>query len=144
MKQQLVQKASNITRNAIKATFILSALLVTFLPLTGTAQGPFPAKNNTPVIKYLGILEDKLVFQIDINSVPEDRVLVSIKDEDGNLLFSERVKEQKFSRKVAIEKEVFEGRKVTFAFQGTKDSSEQTFQVSRNTRLVEDVVVARQ
>jgi hypothetical protein len=144
MKQQLVQSASKITRKAFTATLILSAFLGSFLPFTGFSQGQYLAKNNNPVIRYLGVLEDKLIFQIDLNGAPNDKLLVSIKDDDGNLLFSERVKDQKFSRKVAIEKEMFEGRKVMFIIQGAKESSEQTFQVSRNTRLVEDVVVARQ
>ena len=144
MKQQLVQSANHFTRKAFTATLILSAFLVSFLPLTGHTQGQFLVKNNSPVIKYLGVLEDKLVFQIDVNSATDDKLMVSIKDEDGNLLFSERVNDQKFSRKVAIEKEMFENGKVTFMIQGAKQSSEQTFQVSRNTRLVEDVVVASQ
>ena len=144
MKQQLVQSASKITRKAFATTLILSAFLVSFMPFTGHTQGQYLSKNNIPVIKYLGLLEDKLVFQIDVTGAPDDKLLVSIKDEDGNLLFTERVKDQKFSRKVAIEKEVLKGRKVTLVIQGAKEKSEQTFQISRNTRLVEDVVVARQ
>jgi hypothetical protein len=144
MKQQLLQTVSKFTGKAILATFMLSTFLVTFLPSTGNAQAQYVALNNNPVIKYLGVLEDKLVFQINVDNVKEEKLLVTIKDEDGNILFTERVKDQKFSRKIAIEKEVFEGRKVTFLIQGAKDNPEQTFQVSRKARMVEDVVVTRQ
>lgn len=128
-------------RSTLTEAMIVCVLLVTALPLAANTQ-PFSGGNNHPEIKYLGTLQDKMVFQVDLKNVSANQY-VSIRDEEGNTLYTERIGNTKFSRKFAFEKEEFEGKKVSFVIHGGKASTDLTFQVSRNTRLVEDLVITK-
>lgn len=143
MKQEILQTANTIIRKGFAATMIASAMLLSLLPYTGNSQGTYKLFKNTPIIQYIGTVEDKLVFQVELANVTDKQLFVSIKDDEGIILFTEKVKDMKFSKKFAFEKEEFRDRKITFEVHSSKANTAQTFQVSHNLRLVEDVVVTR-
>lgn len=141
MNNEILTTVKNYLRSAVTGAMIVCVLLVTGLSPAANAQ-PFSTGNNHPEIKYLGTIDDKMVFQVDLENVPANQY-VSIRDEEGNTLYTERIGNTKFSRKFAFEKEEFEGKKVSFVIHGGKASTDLTFQVSRNTRLVEDLVITK-
>lgn len=142
MKKEILQTVSSFLHRAFTGTLVVCAFMLTSLPLAADAQ-TLTTYTNAPEIKYLGTVEGKLVFQIDLKSVAQGNQYVSIKDEEGNTLYSERVRDDKFSRKFAFDQEEFEGRKVSFVIQGGKERAAQTFEVARSMRLVEDLVITR-
>ena len=143
MKKEILPTVHTFIRKGLAVTLMISALLMTLIPYTGGAQGNHSSKKQDPIIKYLGLVADKLVFQVDLDNSLQKQVMVSIRDDDGTILFSEKVKDQKFSRKFAFEKEEFKDRKIIFEVYGAKENSAQTFQVSQQLRLVEDLVITR-
>ena len=143
MKQEILQTANRIFRKGLAASMIASAMLLSLLPFAGSSQGVYKALKNAPIIKYIGTVEDKLVFQVDLDNVTDKQLFVSIKDDEGIILFTEKVKDLKFSKKFAFEKEEFRDRKITFEVHSTKANTAQTFEVSHNLRMVEDVVITR-
>lgn len=141
MNKQIVQTVSNFLSRAFAGALVACALVVTSFSSVANAQ-QFSTTTDHPEIKYLGTVEDKLVFQIDLKSVSAKQS-VSIRDEQGNTLYTERIDGTTFSRKFAFEKEEFEGKKVSFVIHGGKASSAQTFQVARNWRTIEDLVITK-
>jgi hypothetical protein len=142
MNKQILQTVNGILRRAVAGTIVVCALMVTILSSKANAQQLTTAK-NTPEIKYLGTVQDKLVFQVDFRSVANNSLFVSIKDDEGMVLFTEKIKDSKFSRKFAFDREEFEGKKLSFVIHDATETTAQTFQVARNLRLVEDVVITR-
>lgn len=142
MKSAILQTVNHYTRKAITAAIVLSLFLVSSLPLAAGAQ-QFAFERKNPEIKYLGTVEDKMIFQIDLKNESDKNQYVSIKDEEGNILFTEKIRDNEFSRKFGFDKNEFEGKNVSFVIHSGKDVMSQTFQVSRNLRMVEDVVITR-
>jgi hypothetical protein len=142
MKKEILLTISRATRRALVSTMMVCALVVNCLPISAGAQ-KLSLEKSTPEIKYLGTIQDKLLFQIEFESEGDSPMYFSIKDDNENILFTEKIKSKSFSRKFAFEKETFEGKKVTFIIHGTKESVTQTFQVARKMRMVEDIVITR-
>lgn len=142
MNKEILQTVNGFLRRAFAGTMVVCALVVTSLPLAAHAQ-QFKTIESNPEIKYLGTIQDKLVFQIDLQSASEKPLYVSIKDENGVILFSEKIKDNKFSRKFAFDKEEFDGQKLSFVIHDSEETTSQAFQVARNMRVVEDVVITR-
>lgn len=142
MKYETLHTVRKHTHKALVSTLVVCVLLMSSFPAAAYAQ-KFSFERKNPEIKYLGTVKDKLLFQIDLQSVSEKNQYVSIKDEEGNILFTEKIRDNQFSRKFAFDKEEFEGKKVSFVIHDGTETSAQTFQVSRNLRMVEDVVITR-
>lgn len=142
MKKEILQTVNVFLRSVLAGTMAVCALLVINFPSTAHAQ-QFSATGNNPEIKYLGTVQDKLVFQIDLKSNSAESLFVSIKDDDGVVLFTERVRDNQFSRKFAFDKEEFSGQKLSFVIHDANDNTSQAFQVARSMRVVEDVVITK-
>ncbi len=134
-----------MTRNLRNARIqILPALLFSLLTLsfTGTVHAQTStASTSKPVIKYLGRSDDQLVFQVDYNNLSDETFNVSIKDEDGNLIYVDRFRDKKFSKKFRINESEYGAMKLTFVFSSGKDYQAQAFQINTNSHVVDDVVV---
>ena len=70
-------------------------------------------KNDHPgvEIKYLGFREKNPVFEIIMNNANNDNFIITIRDESGTVLFSEKLSGKNLSRKYRIdtEEEIAEG-----------------------------------
>jgi hypothetical protein len=142
MNKVILLTVNGFLHRAIAGTMVVCALVVTSFSHTVSAQQLTTVK-NTPEIKYIGTVQNKLVFQVDLQGTPDNAMFVSIKDDEGYVLFTEKIKNNKFSRKFAFDKEEFEGKKLSFVIYDTSATTAQTFEVSRNLRFVEDVVITR-
>lgn len=142
MKKEILQTVNGFFRSVFAGTMVVCALLVISFPSEATAQ-KFSTDSNNPEIKYLGNVQDKLVFQIELKNTSSESLFVSIKDDDGVVLFTERVRDNQFSRKFAFDKEEFSGRKLSFVIHDANENTTHSFQVARSMRVVEDVVITR-
>src|SRR6476660_5320947 len=103
MKKQFSQlnrtAASLFVRIGLVAIMILG-ILPTF------AQGK-PGDETTPVsIRYIGNFNEQPMFQIEFDNQNQEFFNVSIRDEEGNVLFFEKSKDKKFSRRFQLAKDV--------------------------------------
>lgn len=142
MNKQIFQTVSTFLRRGFVGTMVVCALMVTNLLHPAQAQQLKTGKPS-PEIKYLGTVQDKLVFQVNLQSSSSNTLFVSIKDDEGFVLFTEKIRDSKFSRKFAFDREEFEGKKLSFVIHTAGETTAQTFQVARNLRFVEDVVITR-
>jgi len=94
-------------------------------------------------IKYLGAEGNHVVFHLEIDNKAEEPYTVRIKDEYGNLLFYKTIKERRISKRFHFNKDEI-GELVTFIVNSKKEQKIETYQVDRNIRIVEDVVVRKQ
>lgn len=142
MKKEILQTVNNLLRRALPCIMVVCAFLATSFPSAANDR-PFSTGGSNPEIRYLGTVEDKLVFQVDLKSTSNTPLFVSIKDDEGVVLFTERVRENEFSRKFAFSKEEFYGQKLSFVIHDANNNTSQAFQVARSMRLVEDVVITK-
>ena len=132
MKKQFISAISALTLGVL-----LSIAAVT----TSQAQSTIGnSGEKTAEVKYLGVSDDALFFNVSFENPVGGKVSVIVVDEDGIQLFQEVYTDKKFDKRFKLPK--LEKNKVTFIFRNLKDTDvKQSFEI--NTRLVEDVVVTK-
>ena len=144
MKNRVKQISANQIRKVIFQFVLCAVVLVTIFPQSISAQD---FKTLTPagaIIKYLGFVEDKLLFHVDIDNSKTERCIILIQDESGDVLYRQEFKDVKFIKTFGINKYELEGKNLVFILNKGKVKQEQVFEVSTTTRIVQDVIVAKQ
>jgi hypothetical protein len=125
---------------------ILAIVLVSVLTL-GAAQTVLANdKHEGPAaeLKFIGNLKDHPVFQLNLNNAAEGEYIISIKDNFGNLLYSEKIKGDHISRKYSLNPEDIDLSDIRFEVTNRKSNETVSYKVSRNTRYVQDVTVSEE
>ncbi|HEU0064430.1 MAG TPA: hypothetical protein VFQ58_05335 [Flavisolibacter sp.] len=138
MKKQ-TQNLRNTARNFIVPAFLFTALLVGSGTNSVNAQSAI--NSTSPSVKYLGKSNDQLVFQVDYDNTNDEVLNLAIKDEDGNILYADRFRDKKLSKKFKVNSSEYGNMKLTFVLSTDKEKQSQVFQVNTNTRVIDDVVV---
>jgi hypothetical protein len=144
MKNNVMQAKFNVLRSGIYSAILLVILFVSLVPQVATAQGGFNETPTPATIKYIGFLEEKLLFNVNIENKEAERCWISIVDEHGEVFFKQEFKDAKYTKTFGISKEEIEGKNLVFVLVKGKSRHEHVFNVTTNTRVVEDVVVAKQ
>jgi hypothetical protein len=139
MKKQMSQRFVSV-RNVLVKSLMIVMLAVNAMPFAAGAQAPTSGKPS-PVIRYIGMEDDKVFFQLEVDNKESESVSIIIKDEEGNILFEEKFRERKISRKFQVNKSELQGGQLSFVLATAREKQTHTFQVV--TRVVEDVVVTR-
>ena len=96
------------------------AIIIALMAIISTSfSNPLSAmdkKTDPPVveIKYLGFNDKNPVFEIIINNVQADNYFITIRDESGTALYSEKISGKNISRKYRIDTEEEIPAKVVF------------------------------
>jgi hypothetical protein len=131
MKKQIISAIGKLTLGAFLFTLVAST--------SAHATGLNPADKGE--VKYLGISDDAVMFNVSFDNPAGNKFSVIVLDEDGSQLFQEIYTEKKFSKRFKLPKA--DKNKLTFVIRNFKDADlKQTFEI--NTRFVEDVVVTKQ
>jgi hypothetical protein len=141
MKKQSMKVTKAIIRN--KLTGITVAMLI-FANAT-TAQTRAVAVREpligTATVKHIGNPQGSVVFQVQYDNITGDRFSLTIKDEDGAILYQDVYADKKFDKKFQLPQG--EADKIKFIIKGIKTNHIQTFEVNTNTRIIEEVAIKR-
>jgi len=99
--------------------------------------------NSLPVdLKFMGNINDHQVFQLSFaGNAEENNVTVNIKDEAGNLLYTENIKGEVFHKKFLFNNDEIENGSLKFEVTSKKSNKTVAFEIKRQTYYVNDVVV---
>ena len=132
-------------KQTMKTTRMITMGLFT-LGTMGLSQATFAGlKTGDPMeLKFIGKTSDNPVFQLNLNNNEAGEYFINIKDEDRNLLYSERVKakEANFSRKYQLALENGYGFGVTVEVTSIKTHKTQVYKISKQTTVNENITVA--
>jgi hypothetical protein len=138
MKKQFV---SNSTKQTL-ARLGLAALL-----LTGTVAQTFaqtPQKDDPFVnVKYVGNADQKVQFQVDMVADNDEAYILSVQEQDGTVLYKERVAKKLFTKQFAWSNDDLNSSKLLFVVTGERSKKTQVFEVASQIRTVQDVVVTK-
>ncbi len=127
--------------------FLVVAALVL---ATGTTIPSFASsgKNKevkeTPVaVKYLGSVNEEPVLQIQFTNQTEGEVTVTLRNDDGSYLYSEKFSGKEFNKKFRFERVDLNADDMKLQLQITSKgkNESQVFQINKTTRLVDDVAI---
>jgi hypothetical protein len=129
--------------NALTRLIKPAAATLLFISLLGQAQAtPIDKFKDAAVeVKYLGSVQGKPTFQIAFNNPLGEEVSLSLRDENGYLIYSDVVKGKTYSRKLQFNDLDTDRLKVVLTLRTKKESQSQTFEITKSTRVIEDVAV---
>lgn len=133
-------------RSAV-AKFAFTALVIAVMAVG--AQAAEKNEKETLVsakqvsVQYAGYNDNSVVFRVKFDNPSAQKFSLIIKNEAGDVLFQGRYSDTSFSKAVHILKEEAE-MNPTFIIRVGNQKIEQTFSVTSNTDVVQEVVVTKQ
>ncbi len=135
-----MKNLSNINLGKVVRRVVTSATLLFVLFSTTAVHATDKVKNPPADIKYIGSVDSKPIFQIDIANEDAQEVSLTLKDQDGTVIYADVIKDKSYTRKIQLEN-VDSNLKLTLSLRSKKGVQTQQFQINKNVRVVEDVVV---
>jgi len=140
MKKHIKLHFRQAVRNTVVPFFFL------LLSLTSTsvwALQDSSRSDNLGTIKYIGVVGDQVVFQLNYENKTGETLSVVIKDEDGNTLYTGKFNDKKVFKQFRFYRSDISDSNVSFTLSTSNDKQSQVFQVAATSRVVEDVVVTK-
>lgn len=140
MKKQFMRVANTVIASKFLRTSLL--ILITVNSQKGLAQTAHHAEiNQKPaVITHLETNDENMIFRLNFDNPSGEKFLVIVKDNDG-VLFQNAYWGKNFDKKFLLPKP--EDNRVTFIIRNTKTNWSEAFEVNRNTRTIEEIIVKR-
>ena len=118
-----------------------------FTVFTGAAASPAMANNgkDLPVeLKFVGSINNQTIFQLNISGTDLDMqndYTLFIRDEYGNNVYRENIKGENFTKKFLLNTDEIGDDTLQFEIMSKKSKKSVVYEVNRNTRSVEEVVI---
>ena len=99
-------------------------------------------KTLIPVeLKFLGNFKNQPLFQLSFTNAVETEFTVIVRDEYNTVLYKDNVKGGTFAKKFLFNTDELGDASLRFEIIGTKDQKPAVFEISKNSRYIQDVVV---
>jgi hypothetical protein len=118
---------------------VLSLGLTTVL-LSGMTSAQSSATPE-PIVKYIGTLDGQPIFRVQLDNQPGSIYHLTIKDEEGTVLYAEKIKDKQFSKSFKFDNAARDNVKLTFTLRGNKSTQSKEFKVNTTTKILDNVVV---
>jgi hypothetical protein len=118
------------------------ALFVAF-SLMATVSWANDGRTDTPAVslKYIGLVQNQPIFQLDLNSVEETDFYVSIKDQYGQVIYNEKIRAKTFTRNFRLDTNLDDAILKVEVRDGNKKP--EVFTINRNTRYYEETSISK-
>jgi hypothetical protein len=128
--------------------FITAAFLSASMLFTAYAGNAATSKNNieilsgeTTAIQYNGSTTDALLFRVSVNNDKGQRFFLTIKNSDGDVLFSRSFNDVKFNKSFKLLKGENDSNSYYFTVTSEDKSLEDTYVINTAARTVQDVTI---
>lgn len=128
-------KIRNYTTIALFASF---SLFTTIASAKGEEKDPPVAQ-----LKYIGNVGNQPVFQLDLNTESESNFVISIKNQFGESIYSEKVKAKVFTRKFRLDTETLQDDPLRVEVRSGNSKKPEVFTINRYSRFVEEASVTK-
>lgn len=131
----------------MKKVLINTRILALGLAATFTTAFSSPAlaideKKAIPVeLKFLGNIEQQPVFELTFKNAEENSYTIIVRDEYSNVLYRDKIKGGTVTKKFILNTEELGDTRIQFEIIGKKDEKAVVYEVNKESRLVENLVV---
>jgi hypothetical protein len=143
MKQSFLKFAG---KKFITAAFISASILFTSFSgnaATGNHSIIEILSNDKPSIQFTGSTSDALLFKVHVNNDKADKFTLTIKNDDGVVLFSKSFNDVNFEKQFKILKSDDNNSRYYFTVTSSNKDLEETYVASSSVRVINDVTVNR-
>ena len=125
---------------------IIAIAVFSLLSFTSLFAGKTPdSVSNLPVeLNYMGVVKNQALFQLNFSgSEEENEFNITIIDESGYVFYNENVKGEKFSKQFLFDAEDLSATKIHFEITGKKSGKTVTYNINRQTKVIEEINVTK-
>ena len=125
---------------------IIAVAIFSLLSFTGVFANKTPDSiSNLPVeLNYMGVVKNQPLFQLNITgSEEENEFNITIVDESGYVFYNENVKGGKFSKQFLFDAEDLSTNKIHFEITGKKSGKTVTYNINRQTKVIDEINVTK-
>ena len=133
--------------NKIKSGQLFTRLMILMLAIStnhysAQAQDSIHYLGNG--VQYIGIVNGKLMFQVDYKDDNLNGFLLEIQDQQGYQFYHEQIRSKRFKKQFAIEKSEIENNTISFVIAQQNNIRKQSFFISTSVQVTEDRSVIKQ
>jgi hypothetical protein len=146
----LTLKMNNMKSTNTKLKAMLSAAAVAGMMIlsTGAAHAnnekPSTEKSVIPVeVKYVGSLNEQPVLEVSLDNAAGEEFKVTLRDENGELLYSGSFNNKKIVKRFQFDNGSPNPMRILLTVSTKKLSQTETFEISKNRQVIEDVVIEK-
>ncbi len=143
MKQAFVKTTA---KKFVTAAFISASILLTSFDVkAATANNSIIEilSNDKPSIQFAGSTSEALLFKVRLTNDKADNFTVTIKNNDGNVLFSKNFNDVNFNKQFKILKGDDTNSSYYFTITSSNKNLEETYVISSTVKMVNDVTINR-
>ncbi|HRQ51709.1 MAG TPA: hypothetical protein PLR74_14280 [Agriterribacter sp.] len=129
----------NLINNYRTAAFLMAVLFT----VSFTAPAFAIDDKNKPglQLQHIGNIKEQPVFQLSFNGAEEQEFSVVVLDNENTVLYKDILKGSNFVKKFLLNTEELGNANVRFEITNRKTSKTTTYDINRNTRYIQDLVV---
>jgi len=120
------------------------ALFVAF-SLIATVTLAHEGRGDAPVaeLKFIGNLKNQPVFQLDLNNANQEDLTITIRDQSGEVLYSEKVKAKNFTRKFQLNTDEIGDEILKVEVRSSNSNKPAVFTINRDSRYVVETNISK-
>ena len=125
---------------------IIAVAIFSLLSFTSVFANKTPdSVSNLPVeLNYMGVVKNQPLFQLNFSgSEEENEFNITIIDESGYVFYNANVKGEKFSKQFLFDAEDLSATKIHFEITGKKSGKTVTYNINRQTKVIEEINVTK-
>jgi hypothetical protein len=132
------------TFTGVFKTIFTSVMLASVLYMNVAKAEEKKSGKITPYeLKYVGKVHEQPIFQLNIENAQNDALYLSLEDEVGNILYTEKFNEKNFSKKFQFDLSQGTTTKIKMTVSTKSSRQSQVFEINNIQTLVQNVVVTK-
>jgi len=92
-------------------------------------------------ISYVGNINELPVYRLSLNNEADQTYFISVTDNDGAVIFNEKVKGSKIVRNYQFDVDLYNEYDLTFTISDAKGKTVSAYNVSKSNKIVNEVAV---
>jgi hypothetical protein len=120
----------------------LSLFFVVSLNLTASATDE-DKKPSTVEVKMLSNVDESTIFQLDLNNKEVEEFYVTIKDNFGNTLYSDKVKGSNISKKFKLNPDGMTDETIRIEVRSKKTNKSEVYTINKSAKYVQETIVSK-
>ena len=129
------------SRNYRKMAIVALAFTLAFSTPTLANDGDKENPTTNTELKFIGNMENQPVFQLNLTNNEDDEITVTFRDENGNILYTDKYKGANLSKKFLLRSEDLVDATFNVVVKSKKNNTTEVYSINRNHSYVEETVI---
>jgi len=119
------------------------ALSLATIFVTSTSFAINPGNQKPEDVRYVGNVNELPVYRVSLNNNNAATYIVSIKDNEGNILYSEKVSGKEIVRNYQIDEVYSNDYSLTFEVNNVTEKTNSVYEINKTKKVFDEVAVSK-